>query len=165
MKSWARLQYLYFLGTCTTASPIPSRFPASGTVLIDRVQHRTRWPTHLGKLYFSPITRVYAPSNSCSLHSLPAANAGNLWSRETLDQRRCLFSMHGKTSRYRPSSLVLSRPSTNCMTLQIVTWPEDRRCERSWLLEKIVGANGVIVMPMEKVHSWLVFIILSLVQY
>jgi glyoxylate/hydroxypyruvate reductase len=34
------------------------------------------------------------------------------------------------------------------MTLQIVVWPEDRRCERSWLLEKIAGAAGAIVMPM-----------------
>jgi hypothetical protein len=34
------------------------------------------------------------------------------------------------------------------MTLQIVVWPEDGRCERSWLLEKIAGAAGAIVMPM-----------------
>ncbi len=37
------------------------------------------------------------------------------------------------------------------MKLQIVAWPEDRKCERSWLLEKIAGATGVIVMLFDKV--------------
>jgi glyoxylate/hydroxypyruvate reductase len=36
------------------------------------------------------------------------------------------------------------------MILQVVLWPEDRRCERSWLLEKIAGASGAIVMPMSE---------------
>ena len=35
--------------------------------------------------------------------------------------------------------------------LQIVAWPEDRRCERDWLLEKIAGATGAIVMLSDKV--------------
>jgi len=39
------------------------------------------------------------------------------------------------------------------MTPQIVVWLEDRTCERSWLLEKIAGATGVIVMSSEKVNE------------
>ena len=37
------------------------------------------------------------------------------------------------------------------MRLQIVAWPEDRKCERDWLLEKIAGATGAIVMLSDKV--------------
>ena len=37
------------------------------------------------------------------------------------------------------------------MGRQIVAWPEDMKCERSWLLEKIAGATGVIVMLTDKV--------------
>jgi len=37
--------------------------------------------------------------------------------------------------------------------LEIVVWLEDRTCERSWLLEKIAGATGVIVMSSEKVNE------------
>ena len=37
------------------------------------------------------------------------------------------------------------------MELQIIAWPEDRKCERSWLLENIAGATGVIVMLSEQV--------------
>ena len=45
------------------------------------------------------------------------------------------------------------------MTLQIVVRPEDRVGERSWLLEKIAGASGVIVMAFtDKVHIWLAYI-------
>jgi glyoxylate/hydroxypyruvate reductase len=40
--------------------------------------------------------------------------------------------------------------------LQIVAWPEDRKCDRDWLLEKIAGATGAIVMLSDKV--WIVFI-------
>lgn len=32
-----------------------------------------------------------------------------------------------------------------------MAWPEDRKCERDWLLEKIVGATGAIVMLSDKV--------------
>jgi len=41
--------------------------------------------------------------------------------------------------------------AANNMRLQIVAWPEDRRCERDWLLEKIAGATGAIVMLSDKV--------------
>jgi len=37
------------------------------------------------------------------------------------------------------------------MKLQIVAWPEDRVCERSWLLDNVAGVAGAIVMPTEKV--------------
>ena len=37
------------------------------------------------------------------------------------------------------------------MRLQIVAWPEDRKCERDWLLEKVSGAAGIIVMLSDKV--------------
>jgi hypothetical protein len=45
------------------------------------------------------------------------------------------------------------------MRLQIVAWPEDRKCERDWLLEKVAGATGIIVMLSDKVG--LVFIPLT----
>ena len=35
--------------------------------------------------------------------------------------------------------------------LQLVVWPEDRKVERSWLLENVPGASGVIVMLSEQV--------------
>ncbi|SRR6266403_615480 len=85
----------------------------------------------------------------------PAADAENLWSRETSDQIRWLFSTHGKTSRYRSPSLIFIEATdklTSCMRHQIVAWPEDRKCERSWLLEKIAGATGVIVMLSDEVQ-------------
>lgn len=34
---------------------------------------------------------------------------------------------------------------------QIVAWPEDRKCERSWLLDKVAGAVGAIVMLSDNV--------------
>ena len=34
-----------------------------------------------------------------------------------------------------------------------MVWPEDRACERSWLMENIVGATGAIVMLADKVRS------------
>ncbi|KAI0287116.1 hypothetical protein BC826DRAFT_1099168 [Russula brevipes] len=37
--------------------------------------------------------------------------------------------------------------------LEIVAWPEDRKCERSWLLDKISGAAGVIVMLSDKIDE------------
>ena len=37
------------------------------------------------------------------------------------------------------------------MQLQIVAWPEDRRCDRSWLLGNVAGAIGAIVMLSDKV--------------
>ena len=33
-------------------------------------------------------------------------------------------------------------------------WPEDRKCERSWLLENIPGASGVILMLSEAVSGF-----------
>ncbi|KAI9460763.1 hypothetical protein HD554DRAFT_1557824 [Boletus coccyginus] len=37
--------------------------------------------------------------------------------------------------------------------LELVIWPEDRACDRKWLLENISGATGVIVMLTDKVDS------------
>jgi len=37
--------------------------------------------------------------------------------------------------------------------LELVVWPEDRTCDRTWLLENISGAVGVIVMLSEKIDS------------
>ena len=41
--------------------------------------------------------------------------------------------------------------TANHLRFQIVAWPEDRKCERDWLLEKIAGATGAIVMLSDKV--------------
>lgn len=35
--------------------------------------------------------------------------------------------------------------------LDVVLWPENRNCDREWLLENIVGASGVVVLLSEKV--------------
>ncbi|TFK64593.1 D-isomer specific 2-hydroxyacid dehydrogenase [Pluteus cervinus] len=37
--------------------------------------------------------------------------------------------------------------------LEVVLWPEDRACERPWLLENIKGAAGVILVLGEKVNT------------
>jgi glyoxylate/hydroxypyruvate reductase len=34
---------------------------------------------------------------------------------------------------------------------QMVLWPEDRSCERAWLLENIKGAAGVLVLLGDRV--------------
>ncbi|KIK99672.1 hypothetical protein PAXRUDRAFT_131611 [Paxillus rubicundulus Ve08.2h10] len=36
---------------------------------------------------------------------------------------------------------------------ELVVWPEDRACDRTWLLENIAGATGVIVMLTDKVDT------------
>ncbi|KAH8827031.1 hypothetical protein DL96DRAFT_1464876 [Flagelloscypha sp. PMI_526] len=41
----------------------------------------------------------------------------------------------------------------NRKELEIVVWPEDRPCERAWLLENVPGAAGVIVMLSDKANS------------
>jgi len=35
--------------------------------------------------------------------------------------------------------------------LQLVVWPQDCGCDRKWLLEKVEGATGVVVMLTDKV--------------
>ncbi|OBZ77372.1 Glyoxylate reductase/hydroxypyruvate reductase [Grifola frondosa] len=37
--------------------------------------------------------------------------------------------------------------------LEIVLWPENRVCDRKWLLENIAGATGVLVMLSEKIDA------------
>ncbi|KAH8116205.1 hypothetical protein DFH11DRAFT_1688303 [Phellopilus nigrolimitatus] len=37
--------------------------------------------------------------------------------------------------------------------LDVIVWPEDRKCERSWLLENVSGATGLIVMFGEPVDE------------
>ncbi|KAF9226344.1 hypothetical protein BS17DRAFT_777089 [Gyrodon lividus] len=44
-------------------------------------------------------------------------------------------------------TLLESRPE-----LELVVWPEDRACDRAWLLDNIHGATGVIVMLTDKVN-------------
>jgi glyoxylate/hydroxypyruvate reductase len=36
--------------------------------------------------------------------------------------------------------------------VQLVVWPEDRACDRKWLLQNVSGAVGVIVVLTEKVR-------------
>ncbi|KAF7351451.1 hypothetical protein MSAN_01577200 [Mycena sanguinolenta] len=40
--------------------------------------------------------------------------------------------------------------------INIVLWPEDRGCERAWLLENIKGATGVLVLLPDRVNEELV---------
>ncbi|KAJ7018683.1 hypothetical protein C8F04DRAFT_976872 [Mycena alexandri] len=37
--------------------------------------------------------------------------------------------------------------------IEVVLWPEDRSCERSWLLEQIKGAAGVLVFLSDRVNE------------
>lgn len=37
--------------------------------------------------------------------------------------------------------------------MQVVVWPEDRACDRKWLLENIPGAHAALVMLSEKVSA------------
>ncbi|THG97880.1 hypothetical protein EW145_g7524 [Phellinidium pouzarii] len=37
--------------------------------------------------------------------------------------------------------------------LELIVWPENRQCDRSWLLENIPGAAGVIVLLSEQVND------------
>jgi len=37
--------------------------------------------------------------------------------------------------------------------LNVVLWPEDRVCDRKWLLENVQGASGVLVMLSEKINT------------
>ena len=39
----------------------------------------------------------------------------------------------------------------NRMT-QLVVWPQDCGCDRKWLLEKVEGAAGLVVMLTDKVN-------------
>ncbi|KAG2132694.1 uncharacterized protein EDB93DRAFT_1175914 [Suillus bovinus] len=45
-------------------------------------------------------------------------------------------------------SILEARPE-----LDLVVWPQDSACERSWLMENISGATGVIVMLADKVDA------------
>ncbi|KAG1815179.1 uncharacterized protein BJ212DRAFT_1507679 [Suillus subaureus] len=45
-------------------------------------------------------------------------------------------------------SILEARPE-----LDLVVWPQDSACERSWLMENISGATGVIVMLTDKVNA------------
>ncbi|KAJ7430516.1 hypothetical protein B0H11DRAFT_927769 [Mycena galericulata] len=42
---------------------------------------------------------------------------------------------------------------TNRSDIEIVVWPEDRACERAWLLENIKGAAGVLVLLQDMVNA------------
>ncbi|KAI0042784.1 D-isomer specific 2-hydroxyacid dehydrogenase [Auriscalpium vulgare] len=37
--------------------------------------------------------------------------------------------------------------------VQVTVWPEDRTCERDWLLSNIAGADGVIVLFTDKINA------------
>lgn len=49
-----------------------------------------------------------------------------------------------------PDVMPLLRARTE---LDVVVWPEDRACERAWLLEHVPGAAGVLVMLSDKVNE------------
>ncbi|KAI0000636.1 hypothetical protein BJV74DRAFT_974507 [Russula compacta] len=73
---------------------------------------------------------------------------------------RCL-TRAASTSCSQRRKLVVSRdlgPDTMSLLhargdLDIVAWLEDRKCDRSWLLDKVAGAAGVIVMLSEKIDE------------
>ncbi|KAJ7204501.1 hypothetical protein GGX14DRAFT_647358, partial [Mycena pura] len=44
----------------------------------------------------------------------------------------------------------------NRKDIDVVLWPEDRTCERAWLLENVKGAAGVLVLLADKVDEELV---------
>ncbi|KAI0036229.1 hypothetical protein K488DRAFT_41696 [Vararia minispora EC-137] len=46
-----------------------------------------------------------------------------------------------------PDAMQLLRDNAN---LEVVLWPEDRVCDRSWLLENVPGSTGLIVLFTEK---------------
>jgi len=37
--------------------------------------------------------------------------------------------------------------------IQLVVWPQDCNCDRKWLLEKVEGAAGLVVMFTDKVNT------------
>ncbi|KAI3608394.1 glyoxylate reductase [Moniliophthora roreri] len=42
---------------------------------------------------------------------------------------------------------------TKRQDIEVVLWPEDRACDRDWLLKNIAGATGVLLMITEKVNQ------------
>ena len=36
---------------------------------------------------------------------------------------------------------------------KVVLWPEDRTCERAWLLDNVPGATGLIVLLTDKARD------------
>ncbi|KAH9000846.1 hypothetical protein EDB86DRAFT_2903221 [Lactarius hatsudake] len=49
-----------------------------------------------------------------------------------------------------PDTMALLRARED---LEIVAWPEDRKCDRSWLLDNVAGATGAIVMLSDKIDE------------
>ncbi|KAF8649040.1 hypothetical protein AX16_006059 [Volvariella volvacea WC 439] len=53
-----------------------------------------------------------------------------------------------------PRTVVRGLPrASKQLETSVVLWPEDRVCEREWLLQNIPGASGVLLMLSEKVNS------------
>lgn len=51
-------------------------------------------------------------------------------------------------SDYHPASILSPFPF-----VKVVLWPEDRACDRGWLLQNIQGAVGLLLMSPEKVYT------------
>lgn len=48
-------------------------------------------------------------------------------------------------------SKLLQEASKSGRISDLVQWPEDRACDRAWLLQNVKGATGLIVMLNDKV--------------
>lgn len=48
--------------------------------------------------------------------------------------------------------LLLEEASKSGRIKELVQWPEDRACDRQWLLENIKGATGLVCMLNDKVR-------------
>jgi len=42
--------------------------------------------------------------------------------------------------------LLIGRIKHCNIIIQLVVWPEDRACDRSWLMDQVPGASGIVVM-------------------
>ncbi|KAJ7918518.1 hypothetical protein B0H13DRAFT_1992519 [Mycena leptocephala] len=90
--------------------------------------------------------------------SLPRMSSGSMASLSSLPSSR-LTSIVSHLSDVRPK-VVICRHLGPAMPLlldrkdiDMVLWPEDRSCERAWLLENIKGAAGVLVLLGDRVNE------------
>ncbi|KAH7921567.1 hypothetical protein BV22DRAFT_1049529 [Leucogyrophana mollusca] len=85
------------------------------------------------------------------------SSSGSSTSLSTQVQRLTSVASHIRNNRYKvvvcrnlgPDVMPLLEERSE---LDLVVWPEDRACDRAWLLENIQGAAGVIVMLTDKVN-------------
>ncbi|KAL0060716.1 hypothetical protein AAF712_012496 [Marasmius tenuissimus] len=89
-----------------------------------------------------------------------SSNTGSIKSHSTVAQAR-LTTISSHISTNKPAKVVVCRDLgpdvmpilTERKDLEVVLWPEDRACERPWLLENIKGATGVLVMVTDVVDE------------